>query len=523
MVRQPDIIIGLDAGTSVLKAVAFSIDGRQLATSSVNNEYRIGPNGEATQSLPKTWEDCAAAIRGLADRVEALPARTAALGVTAQGDGTWLLDKDSVPLTDAWLWLDARAAPTVERLIASPLEEARFHATGTGLNTCQQGAQLAHMKTTRPELLETASVALHCKDWLYFNLTGVLATDPSEASFTFGDFRSRAYSETVVEALGLTGFMSAFPPILDGSETTHPLTDEAAEATGLRPGLPVALGFVDMVMTALSAGVYTGEEGVGCSTIGSTGVHMTAKDANAVDLNPDRTGYVICLPHENIVAQTQTNMSATLNIDWILDVGADLVAEFGSRPTHDEMIARLEAWLRSTEPGAVLYHPYISDAGERGPFLNADAKANFGGLHGSHRFPHLARAVVEGLGMAARDCYAAMGEMPRELRLSGGATRSAAFRKILAASLGAPIRVSAREESGAAGAAMVAAVGIGGFADMNSCIDQWVTPYLGDAEAPDRDLAERYQSLYGAYRDARLGLQQSWSTLGDLQRAKAPT
>ena len=78
----------------------------------------------------------------------------------------------------------------------------RFEATGTGLNTCQQSAQMAHMDRYHPELLNGSEVALHCKDWLYLNLTGVRATDPSEASFTFGNFRTRRYDDNVIAARG---------------------------------------------------------------------------------------------------------------------------------------------------------------------------------------------------------------------------------------------------------------------------------------------------------------------------------
>lgn len=518
---QPDILIGIDAGTSVLKAVAFSEDGRQLAISSVKNHYRLGPGGAATQSLSQTWTDCAKALKGLSGQIDHLANRTAAIGVTAQGDGTWLLDRHQNAFTDAWLWLDARAAPTVTELITSESEDDRFYDTGTGLNTCQQGAQLAHMKAHAPELLDAASVAFHCKDWLYFNLTGELATDPSEASFTFGAFRKRAYSDRVIDALGLAGHRSMLPGIIDGTKITHPLSKEAAHLTGLRAGTPVSLGFVDMVMTALGAGVYTADAHVGCSTIGSTGVHMTAKRAKDVRLNAEHTGYIICLPHEDLVAQTQTNMAATLNIDWILDLGTDLISEFAPRPSQKEMIKRLEGWLATSEAGVLVYHPYISDAGERGPFLNPNAKANFTGLATTHRFPDLVRGVVEGLGMAARDCYGAMGAMPQELRLTGGATKSLAFRKILSAALGASVRVSEREEAGAAGAAMMAAVGIGVYPDMKACIDEWVVPLLAQAEDPDTTLSQKYQRLYEAYAQTRVGLVRPWATLTEIAQQKA--
>ena len=76
---------------------------------------------------------------------------------------------------------------TVKRLRGTDADIARFHHTGSGLNVCQMGSQIAHMLVTTPEVVHTAEVALHPKDWLYLNLTGIRATDPSEACFTFGD------------------------------------------------------------------------------------------------------------------------------------------------------------------------------------------------------------------------------------------------------------------------------------------------------------------------------------------------
>lgn len=157
-------------------------------------------------------------------KVPGLSARTAAISVTGQGDGTWLVGRDNKPVGDAWIWLDARAANTVTKLAAGPMNRARFEATGTGLNTCQQGTQMAHMDSFVPELLDNAEVALHCKDWLYLNLTGVRATDPSEASFTFGNFRNRQYDDVVIEALGLKKRRDLLPEIVDGTLTQHPLS-----------------------------------------------------------------------------------------------------------------------------------------------------------------------------------------------------------------------------------------------------------------------------------------------------------
>ena len=507
------VLIGIDAGTSVIKAVAFDLAGRQIGSASVPNRYVSGQDGSVTQSLSQTWSDCSAALRGLSDKVENLAQRTAAIAVTAQGDGTWLVGSGNVPVADAWLWLDARAARTVDALAAGPLNRTRFEKTGTGLNTCQQGTQMAHMDRVSPEVLDRAEVALHCKDWLYLNLTGVRATDPSEASFTFGDFRSRRYDNTVIEALGLGRRKNLLPEIVDGTLVTHPLTAEAAAQTGLRTGTPVSLGYVDMVMTALGAGVYGGNADAACSIVGSTGVHMRAVTTDKVHLNTEGTGYVIALPIPGVVTQVQTNMATTLNIDWVLGLASDVLQDFGARVDHRDLVAHIDKWLSASRPGQIVYHPYISEAGERGPFVNANARAGFVGLSLNHRYPDVVRAVVEGLGMAMRDCYLAMGSLPSELRLSGGAARSRGLRGILSASTHASVRVSSRDEAGAAGAAMMAAVAIGAYADMDACVAEWVTPLLGESEPPDPELTSAYDRLFPAFREARLGLPPAWEAL----------
>ena len=513
MTDGADLIIGIDAGTSVIKAIAFDLTGRQIAASAVRNRYELGPDGSATQSLPRTWAECVVAIKGLSKDVDNLASRVVAIALTGQGDGTWLVGEENKDVCDAWIWLDGRAAPTVARLKESGSERARFEATGTGLNTCQQGTQLAHMAQQYPNLLNRAEVALHCKDWLFLNLTGVRATDPSEACFTFGDFRSRTYSDTVLSSLGLYTHRNLLPPIIDGSKETMPLCNSAAESTGLLEGTPVTLGYVDMVMTTLGAGVHTGEAGVACSAVGSTGVHMRSVRSQDVHLNKEGSGYVICLPVENMVTQVQTNMAATLNIDWILSVAHDLLAEDGQKIAHDDLVKRIDGWMARSKPGGLVYHPYISDAGERGPFVDAKARASLIGMNLNHRFPDLLRAVVESLGMAARDCYQAMGEMPRELRLTGGAARSPALREILASCLNVPVSASSREEAGAAGCAMMAAVAIGVYPDMDACIAEWVTPLLGNKQDPNPDLVSTYETTFQTYQSSRKAMAPVWQDL----------
>ncbi|RMH45990.1 MAG: carbohydrate kinase [Alphaproteobacteria bacterium] len=514
-----DILIGVDAGTSVIKAVAFDLDGRQIAVESRRNHYRTLPDGGVEQDMRRTWADTVAVIRALAARLPGLADRALAIGVTGQGDGTWLVDAAGAPVHDGWLWLDARAAAEARELDRSPGIEEIYRLTGTGVNLCQMRSQLLWMKRHAPELLDRAATALHCKEWLYLNLTGVRASDPTEAVFTFGDFRTRDYSDVVIAALGLADLRHLLPPVVDGARCAHGLTPPAAAALGLPAGLPVSLGYVDVVCTAIGAGLLDPGAEPGFSVIGSTGMHMRfVPDAASVRLNPDRTGYTMALPGR-AYAQMQTNMAATLNIDWALGLAVEMLAAEGVTRRPAELLAGLDARLEAARPGAALYHPYISSAGERGPFTEPMARASFTGLDQNTGWFDMLRAVYDGLALAARDCFAAMGPVPSEIRLSGGAARSGALRRFLAAALNRPVRRVAREEAGAAGAAMIAAVAQGVFADIEDCARAWVTPALQPPEAPDPALVPVYDALYEAYLAGRRAAPPAWAALAGMRKA----
>jgi len=141
--RSRDVIIGIDAGTSLIKAVAFTRGGRQLGEFSLPNTYSTSPGGRVEQDLSRTWNDTVAALRGLTTKVPDLASRAAAVAVTGQGDGTWLVDDDGRPVGPALLWLDSRAAALVQTIRASERNAPLYRRTGSGLNACQQGPQLA--------------------------------------------------------------------------------------------------------------------------------------------------------------------------------------------------------------------------------------------------------------------------------------------------------------------------------------------------------------------------------------------
>ena len=240
-----------------------------------------------------------------------------------------------------------------------------------------------------------------------------------------------------------------------------------------------------------------------------------------VRLNEDRSGYTMCLPIERACASMQSNMAATLNIDWLMDMAREAAEMAGAKTSRAALLSGLDDRVLGAAPGQAVYHPYIFEAGERGPFLDPDARAQFSGLSTETSFAGLARAVFEGLAFAARDCYLASGSIPHEVRLGGGAARSKAMRAILAAALNANVRTLSREELGASGAAMMAAVNIGVYPNMDACAEAWVTPFLDKLTVPEPQLSEFYSKLYPIYRTIRGAMSPAWGHLGRLRQEYA--
>ena len=512
-----DLLIGVDAGTSVIKAVAFDMDGRQVAVSAEENRIVHVDDGGVEQDLDETWRATASVLGRLAAGVGAAGHRVAAIAVTGQGDGTWLIDRDHRPVAPALLWLDARAGGIVSALRAGAAGPAVYRITGTGLNPSLQSGQLLWLKRHRPQAVGGAATAFHCKDWLYLNLTGERATDLSEGCFTFGSYRERVYAEEVLRLLELQDVAPLLPPMIDGTHRHGTLAAAVAGAVGLPQGTPVVLAPLDVVCTGIGAGVYEPEADVGCTILGSTGAHLRLYHRVEDVRLADQTGYTIVFPAPDTWMGFMSNMACTLNIDWLVACAGELLDAAGGGMARPDLLRLIDRRAGEAEPGRLLYHPYIYEIGERGPFVEPRARAQVLGLTARTGFFDLARAVYEGLGFAARDCYAAMGPPPAEIRVTGGAARSDLCRRILAAAVGTPVRCVLREEAGAAGAAIVAAAGLGHFSGVGEACDRWVQPHLGDLEAPETELAAIYDRLFTAYR---LGYRQMFPLWEELDRVR---
>ena len=519
-----DLLIGVDAGTSVIKSVAFTASGRQVGACARPNRYRTVEGVGAEQDMAETWADAAATLRGLAEAVPDLAGRAAAIAVTAQGDGTWLVDADGEPAGPALIWLDARAAALTEDLRASAQGRRHFESTGSGLAACQMGPQLLWLERHRPDVMARAATAFHLKDWLYFKLTGDRAADASEGVHSFGDFRTMAYAPAAIDGLGLRG--SLLPPIIDGASRLGSARRRRRPRHRLRRGPAGVPGPHRHRGDGARRRPLRPRARHGAAPSWARPACTCASPARPARCGSTRegTGYTLAFPVPGSFAQLQSNMASTLNIDWLVDLARGVLKQHGVEKSRTDIFLDLDDHvLKPPRRARSSTTPYISEAGERGPFVDASsARAQFHGLSVRHELQRPDAGRLRGARLRGRETATPPWARSRpEVRITGGAARSKALRVILGAALGTRIRSSTREEAGAAGAAMVAAVAIGLAPDMESCIDRWVTPTLGEAQDPDPALADRYDRLFPAYAAARRASAPVWRLMRDARDADA--
>ncbi|MDF2266895.1 carbohydrate kinase [Streptomyces coacervatus] len=423
--------VGIDVGTSMVKAAAFDGEGRELAV-----EAR--PVGLALHGgrVEQDMEEVYAAVVGVLERLVArVPEPVELAGLTGQGDGVWLVDEDGSPVRSAASWMDGRAYELLDQWLADGTFETVFRRTGSAMFPGCPGPLLAWLDRYEPKSLDAAATALYCKDMVFRRLTGAPATtDVSDASMPFLDPRTRTYDNGVVELLGLTHRRGLLAPIGD------PIATAEARGEGLPAGTRLANGPYDLPSCALGAGVTSAGDGlliVGtclASLVATTDLDLTGEPAGLY-ISTDRPGHWL---------RAMPAMVGTAALDWVLSTTG----------VHHEDVDGL---LAGTPPGAngVRVLPYFAPSGERAPFVEPHLRAELTGVSLESTKGDLIRATCEGIGFAARHCLEAAG-LKGSLAVCGGGTRSPAWMRLLADVLGRPLRV-VEGEVGARGAVLAAA------------------------------------------------------------------
>ena len=484
---MPDHYLGIDVGTTAVKALVVGEDGMVAGEAESPLEVSVPSPGWSEQHPFDWWKGTVEAVRASVETAGVRGVR--AIGLSGQMHSSVLLGEDDQVVRPAILWNDVRTTAQC-RFITERVGKAGLRRlVGNPALEGFTAPKLLWVREHEPELFEKARVLLLPKDYVRLLMTGVLATEPSDAAGTLlFDVKRGRWSEEMITGMQLDPGM--LPPVFGSSEITGTLTEAAANALGLQRGTPVVGGAADNAAAAVGSGVVT--PGSTQTSIGTSGAVVAPIDRPRVDPGMrihsfnhavDATWYLMGVA-----------LSAGAALGWYRQT---LAGPGGSLPEYEELIAEAAA----TDPGAngLTFLPYLT--GERTPHADSNARGAFSGLNAAHRRGHLTRAIMEGVTFALRDSLELMRKLgvdATEIVAVGGGARSDVWRQMQADVLAVPV-VRVGPSGGAPyGAAILAAVGAGRFASVPEACDSWLN--LIDRVEPRSDLAESYDRAYSRFR-----------------------
>lgn len=481
-----DLLLGIDVGTTNIKALVFTTGGALAASASVATPTERPHPGWAEHDPHTLWQAVVAVIRRALASIDDLR-RVRGLAVASVGEAGVLVGAGGEPLTPIIAWYDQRSAPYAQRWKThdDPLET--FRATGMLAAPIFGIFKLQWLRDYEPEGYAAATTWLHVADYIAFRLCGARTTDYSLASRSMlFDLRARRWSESLIDRAGLRGDL--LPELVVSGTRIGAVTPEAAAETGLAPGTVVGAGGHDHVCGALAANVRRAGD-----CLDSMGT------AEAVFLPLDDIPLDERLFIANVSSWTHVTFGAHVARDryYVMDglFSSGAAVEWMRRlaapgASFEEAAAEVETLADSAPPGSlgVLFLPHLS-AGERGAFV---------GLTTSSGRAALARAVYEGLAFEWRHMLdtieGMLGVRARTIWAIGGGTRLPVWLGIKAHVLGRPIQVLDMDESVALGAALLGGIAAGIYHSEDEAVD--ALQIRERTVAPDAALHALYERIY---------------------------
>jgi xylulokinase len=477
-------VIGVDLGTSSVKALLVGVDGSVKAETS--REYKLYQEKSGwSEQEPEDW------VRGTAEALQALvresgvpPGEIEGLSFSGQMHGLVLLDEDNRPVRRAILWNDTRTTPQcreIERILGDKLLAVTRNPALEGFTL----PKILWVKENEPENFSTSRRFLLPKDYLRYRLTGAIHMDLSDAAGTLLlDVAKRRWSQEVLDAMGLPEHFC--PPLTESGGLVGSLSREGADATGLTTDTKVFAGGADNACGAIGAGILS--PGLTLCSIGTSGVVLTCENGTDADYR----GKVHFFNHgkpDSFYAMGVT-LAAGYSLEW-----------FRRTFASEESYASLLAGVDQIPPGSngLLFTPYL--VGERTPHADSGIRASFIGVDGSHTRAHFARAVLEGITFSLNESVQLFREAGKKIDAVvsiGGGAKNPVWLQMQADIFGAEVFSLENEQGPGLGAAMLAAVGCGWFQDLEACAATFVK--RAGSYQPDPDAVRDYARLFRIYK-----------------------
>jgi L-xylulokinase len=448
-------LLGIDAGQTFTKAVLFTLDGMEAAVASTSIPALSPHPRWQERDMDLAWERTARAIQECIRSAGISPEQIRAVGLCGHNDGLYLVDGEGAPVRNAILATDARATEDAKRLAAGESGRKALAATGQIPAPYSPSALLSWLELNEPQVLSRARWLLFCKDWLRLQLTGEIATDPTEASASFTDLRSQRWSEEALEIYGLQDYARLLPPILDSAQTAGAVTARAAEITGLAVGTPVVAGAHDVDTAAL--GIGAADVGALSIVMGTFSINQIVSDQPVTDVRWQARTFL----EPGQWLHMSTSPSSASNFEWAVRT---MRAPGEGRPDYNQAVREARLTEKAAFNESPLFLPYLFGA----PAGFGGTGGVLAGLRGDHSQGDLMRAVLEGIVYNHRWHVDALRErftLTSAARLCGGGARNENWSQLMANALNVPIEITDAQEAGARGAALLAGIGVGLYKD----------------------------------------------------------
>src|SRR5688500_8746537 len=490
-------LLGIDVSTTGVKALLIDSDGA-IVDSFTSPLKLLNPRPLWSEQQPHDWWQ--AGVNSIDHVLRKTSASDiAAVGLTGQMHGLVMLDERGEVLRPAILWNDQRCAAECDEIRARIGKGRLVQVSGNDALTGFTAPKIVWVRNHEPEVYSRARHVLLPKDYLRYKLTEEFAMDKADGSGTLlFDLEKRDWSTDVVDALEIP--IAWLPRTFEGPEITGKISREAANATGLREGTVVVAGGGDQSAQAVGVGAI--RPGVLAVTLGTSGVVFAATESPLIESEGRLHAFCHAAPERWHLMGVM--LSAAGSLQWYRDTLCPNIS-------FDEL-ANEAARVPAGSDG-LLFLPYLS--GERTPHPDPLARGAWIGLTLRHGRAHMTRAVLEGVSFGLKDSFtliknAGLGALI-QVRASGGGTKGALWRQILASVLEAELVTVNTTEGAAYGAALLAGVGAGAWPDVPSACNACIK--ITGSTQPDPSQKDAYRNAYPIYQAFYPALKSSFDQM----------
>jgi gluconokinase len=476
-----EFVMGLDIGTTSVKACIFDIKGKLIAEVEKMNSFHYPEPGWSEQDPIEIERSAVLAIKEAIEKAAISKDELIALGFSAAMHSLLCVNEEGTPISPAIIWADGRSNAQAEA-VKGTIGSSVYSKTGTPIHPMTPFSKLLWMKETNYQPYSEAAYFMSIKEYLLQCWFGQRVIDYSMASAT-GLFNPAAL-DWESELLDMTGITrNQLSEIVPPTKVLSGIKREIADEMGINPEMPFVVGAADGQLANLGIGaILPGEVAV---SVGTSGAIRQINKGVKIDENQETFCYSFTA--DSTIVGGPTNNGGIV-LQWLKDLLNDQ-RDFSDFLGDAEKVA----------PGAegILFLPYLN--GERAPVWNQKAKGNFYGVSITHKKEHFIRAVLEGITFNLYQIGKALERLagePEKIYVNGGLARSPLWLQMMADIFEAEIYVSESHHSAAWGAAWTALVGIGkvdSFEDIKKNIP------MGDPVLPNKENSKVYKALYENY------------------------